>query len=42
MNINLLSSQGWPPISLCINNNIGPKAVDCLKYLISKGADINV
>lgn len=42
MSINLPSSQGWCPISLCINNNIGSKAVDCLKYLISKGADINV
>lgn len=42
LNINLPSSQGWCPIHLCINNNIGTKAVDCLKYLIKKGADINV
>lgn len=42
LNINLPSSQGWCPIHLCINNNIGSKAVECLRYLISKGADINV
>lgn len=42
VNIDLPSSQGWCPIHLCINNNIGSKAVDCLKYLIAKGANINV
>ena len=42
LDINLRSSQGWCPLHLCINNQIGAKAVECLKYLIEQGADINV
>ncbi|CAF0798567.1 unnamed protein product [Brachionus calyciflorus] len=32
----------WYPIHLCISNQIGSRAVECLKYLLEKGADINV
>lgn len=43
VNVNLPSLiQGWRPIHLCISAQNGPKAVDCLIYLIDKGANINV
>jgi hypothetical protein len=38
---NLPSQHGWRPIHLCISGDIGKRAVECLKYLIEKGADVN-
>jgi hypothetical protein len=43
MNVNLPSLiQLWRPIHLCISAQNGSKAIDCLVYLIDKGADINL
>lgn len=39
---NTPSTHGWRPIHLCINNQIGQRAIDCLKYFIQHGALINV
>ena len=41
MDPNLASQHGWRPIHLCINVDIGKRSVNCLKYLIEKGANIN-
>ena len=43
VNVNLPSLvQLWRPIHLCISAQNGSKAIDCLVYLIDKGADINL
>ena len=39
--IDTASMHGWRPIHLCISNQIGSRAIDCLKYLIENKADIN-
>lgn len=39
---NFASTHGWRPVHLCISNQIGAKAVECLSYLIEKGAEVNV
>ena len=39
---NYPSTHGWRPVHLCISNQIGARAVECLNYLIEQGADLNV
>lgn len=40
--INLPSSTGWRAIHLCISNQTGKRAVQCLQYLLDKKADSSV
>uniref|UniRef100_K7FVD8 Ankyrin repeat domain 53 n=1 Tax=Pelodiscus sinensis TaxID=13735 RepID=K7FVD8_PELSI len=42
VDVNLPSLTGWSPIHLVMNKESGPNALECLQYLIEKGADINV
>ncbi|CAM4664838.1 ankyrin repeat domain-containing protein 53 [Lepidochelys kempii] len=42
VDVNLASLTGWTPIHLVMNKESGPRALECLQYLIGKGADINV
>ncbi|XP_062566080.1 ankyrin repeat domain-containing protein 53-like [Saccostrea cucullata] len=42
VNINLPSTTGWRPIHLCISNQTGKRALQCLQYLINKNADPSV
>ena len=37
--INLPSSTGWRAIHLCISNQTGKRAMQCLEYLLEKKAD---
>lgn len=37
--INLPSSTGWRAIHLCISNQTGKRAIQCLEYLLEKKAD---
>ncbi|NJL22736.1 MAG: ankyrin repeat domain-containing protein, partial [Leptolyngbyaceae cyanobacterium SM1_3_5] len=39
---NFSSHHGWRAVHLCINNQIGDRAANCLRYLVEKGADINM
>ncbi|KAH0615698.1 hypothetical protein JD844_026018 [Phrynosoma platyrhinos] len=41
-NVNLASVTGWRPIHLVLSKENGAMALECLKYLISKGAKVNV
>ncbi|XP_050397313.1 ankyrin-3 [Patella vulgata] len=40
--LNLPSSTGWRPVHLVISNQTGKRALNCLKYLLDKGADPSV
>ncbi|XP_060565477.1 ankyrin repeat domain-containing protein 53-like [Ruditapes philippinarum] len=40
--INLPSSTGWRAIHLCISNQTGKRAIQCLQYLLDKKADSSV
>ncbi|XP_074848186.1 ankyrin repeat domain-containing protein 53 [Carettochelys insculpta] len=42
VDVNLASLTGWTPIHLVMNKESGPRALECLQYLIGKGADVNV
>uniref|UniRef100_A0A8D2LYF2 Ankyrin repeat domain 53 n=1 Tax=Varanus komodoensis TaxID=61221 RepID=A0A8D2LYF2_VARKO len=42
VSVNVASVTGWRPIHLVISKEGGSTALDCLQYLIGKGADINV
>ncbi|XP_038256481.1 ankyrin repeat domain-containing protein 53 [Dermochelys coriacea] len=42
VDVNLASLTGWTPIHLVMNKESGPRTLECLQYLIGKGADINV
>ncbi|KYO22217.1 ankyrin repeat domain-containing protein 53 [Alligator mississippiensis] len=42
VDVNLPSLKGWRPIHLVMNKESGPRALECLQYLIGKGADVNV
>jgi len=39
---NISSLHGWKSVHLCINNHIGSRAIECLCFLVQKGADLNV
>ncbi|GFO28206.1 ankyrin repeat domain-containing protein 53 [Plakobranchus ocellatus] len=39
IDINLPSSTGWRPVHLCISNQTGNRSLQCLAYLLEKGAD---
>jgi ankyrin repeat protein len=39
---NYPSNHGWRPVHLCISNQIGLRAIECLNYLLEQGADFNV
>ncbi|GFS07023.1 ankyrin repeat domain-containing protein 53 [Elysia marginata] len=39
IDINLPSSTGWRPVHLCISNQTGNRSMQCLAYLLGKGAD---
>ncbi|XP_054846329.1 ankyrin repeat domain-containing protein 53 [Eublepharis macularius] len=36
------SLTGWRPVHLVMNKESGNRALECLKYLISKSADVNI
>ncbi|BFZ01374.1 hypothetical protein BsWGS_04413 [Bradybaena similaris] len=40
--INLPSSTGWRAIHLCISKQTGKRSLECLAYLLEKGADCSV
>ncbi|KAL3864519.1 hypothetical protein ACJMK2_006193 [Sinanodonta woodiana] len=40
--INLASTTGWRAIHLCISNQTGRRAIQCLEYLLDKKADPSV
>ncbi|ESO93076.1 hypothetical protein LOTGIDRAFT_232824 [Lottia gigantea] len=40
--INQASSTGWRPVHLVISNQTGKRALQCLKYLLEKGANPSV
>ncbi|XP_070612815.1 ankyrin repeat domain-containing protein 53 [Erythrolamprus reginae] len=42
MDINLASLRGWRPIHLVLGQESKAMAVECLQYLLSKGANVNV
>lgn len=42
VDVDLSSLTGWRPIHLVMNKENGHWALECLKYLISKSADVNV
>ncbi|ETE58440.1 Ankyrin repeat domain-containing protein 53, partial [Ophiophagus hannah] len=42
LDINLASLRGWRPIHLVLGQESKAMAVECLQYLLSKGADVNV
>ncbi|XP_032080189.1 ankyrin repeat domain-containing protein 53 [Thamnophis elegans] len=42
LDINLGSLRGWRPIHLVLGQESKAMAVECLQYLLSKGADVNV
>ncbi|PAA78400.1 hypothetical protein BOX15_Mlig003739g2 [Macrostomum lignano] len=37
--VNSASSTGWRPVHLCISAQTGPRSLQCLLYLLDKGAD---
>lgn len=41
-NINLPSTTGWRAVHLCISNQTGKRALECLKYLLDKKANPSV
>ncbi|XP_053109806.1 ankyrin repeat domain-containing protein 53 [Hemicordylus capensis] len=42
VDVDLASLRGWRPIHLVISKESGDRALECLQYLIGKGADVNV
>ncbi|XP_062838600.1 ankyrin repeat domain-containing protein 53 [Anolis carolinensis] len=42
VDVNLPSATGWCPIHLVLSKENGPRALECLTFLLSKGADVNV
>ncbi|XP_058049046.1 ankyrin repeat domain-containing protein 53 [Ahaetulla prasina] len=42
LDINMASLRGWRPIHLVLGQESKAMAVECLQYLLSKGADVNV
>ena len=42
VDVNLASTHGWRPVHLCISNQVGPRAIECLRYLVERGAEIEV
>lgn len=42
IDINLPSSTGWRAVHLCISNQTGKRALQCLAYLLEKGADHSI
>ncbi|XP_078533320.1 ankyrin repeat domain-containing protein 53 [Lissotriton helveticus] len=40
--VNQRSKAGWRPIHLALSKKGGPRAVECVKYLIEQGADVNL
>lgn len=40
--INLASSTGWRAIHLCISNQTGKRAIQCLQYLLDRKADASI
>lgn len=42
VNINLSSTTGWRAIHLCISNQTGKRALQCLQYLLNKHADPSI
>ena len=42
VDVNYPSLNKWRPIHLVISEKNGKDAFECLKYLIEKGAEINV
>ncbi|XP_078396900.1 ankyrin repeat domain 53 [Cetorhinus maximus] len=42
MDVNLTNPNSWSPIHLVLNKECQPRALECLKYLLSVGADPNV
>ncbi|KAJ1213239.1 hypothetical protein NDU88_000877 [Pleurodeles waltl] len=40
--VNQRSVAGWRPIHLALSKKGGPRALECVKYLIEQGADVNV
>ncbi|XP_077157438.1 ankyrin repeat domain-containing protein 53 [Paroedura picta] len=41
VSVDLASRTGWRPLHLVMNKESGNRALECLKYLISKDADVN-
>uniref|UniRef100_H2YP52 Uncharacterized protein n=1 Tax=Ciona savignyi TaxID=51511 RepID=H2YP52_CIOSA len=41
VDVNVTSATGWHPIHLSINKESGTNALQCLKYLLECGADVN-
>nr|XP_016853138.1 PREDICTED: ankyrin repeat domain-containing protein 53 [Anolis carolinensis] len=41
VDVNLPSATGWCPIHLVLSKENGPRALECLTFLLSKGADVN-
>ncbi|XP_060632229.2 ankyrin repeat domain-containing protein 53 [Anolis sagrei] len=42
VDVNLPSLTGWCPVHLVLSKENGDRALECLKFLISKGANVNV
>lgn len=42
VDVNLVSTSGWRPIHLVMSKESEARALECLQYLIKKGADVNV
>ncbi|KAJ7326595.1 hypothetical protein JRQ81_016354 [Phrynocephalus forsythii] len=42
VSVNLSSLRGWRPIHLVLSKEAGGLALECLQYLIQKGANVNV
>ncbi|XP_064603954.1 ankyrin repeat, SAM and basic leucine zipper domain-containing protein 1-like [Liolophura sinensis] len=42
VDVNLPSTTGWRPVHLAISNQTGKRALQCLTYLLNKGADPSV
>lgn len=42
INVDLASLRGWRPIHLVLGRESKGMALECLQYLLSKGADVNV
>ncbi len=42
LDVNLASSVGWRPVHLVISADAGKKSLQCLQYLLQRGADPSV
>ncbi|KAM4049495.1 ankyrin repeat domain-containing protein 53 isoform 2-T2 [Anomaloglossus baeobatrachus] len=42
MDVNLPSTYGWRPLHLVMNQKSGHRVMPCLRYLLQRGADVNV